>query len=393
MITVSCLIAILILAVNSQVFPSLLSGLGGPSLQQGLLLSSLFLLFPFASVAAGYAADRSSKRQLIILGLLLMAAAFVLSALFDRIQARTLAVLLFGLGAGIIESQSSALLSDRYPGRERSIMNISQSFFSAGAAGGPLLIALVYRLKPGTGAATFLWAAAALSTLMIGLFFLGHERPDRQERPQPAGFIEMIKKPDLQLLALVIFLYVAAEIGTAGWLAKYTGLYLDLSAELAPIAITIFWAGLGISRVLAGVLPHPVSDRVLLAGSLAFTLVAQVFTFLSGSLVPILIGIGLIGLGMGAVWPTLVAIAGRLFRESSGTAVGIMVAAGGLGTPVIQPIIGLLSDPNRLGLRFTLLGLALLTLVNLVLVLSALPDIAKKRPPSSRPAAHKGSKR
>jgi nitrate/nitrite transporter NarK len=77
---------------------------------------------------------------------------------------------------------------------------------------------------------------------------------------------------------------------------------------------------------------------------------------------------GLMGLGMGAVWPTLVAIVGARFRESSGAAVGIMVAAGGLGVPFIQPIVGWLSNPQLLGLRYTLAALGVFTVVNLVLL-------------------------
>ena len=66
MITASCMTAILVLAVNGQVFPSLLAQFGGSSLQHGLLLTSLFFFFPASSVLSGLMADRSSKRLIII---------------------------------------------------------------------------------------------------------------------------------------------------------------------------------------------------------------------------------------------------------------------------------------------------------------------------------------
>ena len=81
-----------------------------------------------------------------------------------------------------------------------------------------------------------------------------------------------------------------------------------------------------------------------------------------------LIGIGLIGVSMGVVWPTLVAMAGARFKDSSGTAVGILVAAGGLSISLVQLLIGFLSRPEILGLRFALLSMSIFTLIALVVV-------------------------
>ena len=129
--------AILVLAVSSQVFPSFLTRLGADSLQQGLLLSALFFFFPASSVAAGIAADRIGKVRVIVLGLALTALPFCFMAVFRELWARTLSLLLFGIGAGVVEGQTSALVTDISPTRERSMLNLSQTLFSAGAASGP----------------------------------------------------------------------------------------------------------------------------------------------------------------------------------------------------------------------------------------------------------------
>jgi MFS family permease len=125
-LTAISLSAILFVAVDAQVFPSFLTRLGGNTMQQGLLLASLFLLYPVSSVTAGYVADRTGKRLVVGGGALCITLAFALSALLQGIGARTLSVLLFGLGAGVVESQVSALLSDAHPERGRSTMNLSQ---------------------------------------------------------------------------------------------------------------------------------------------------------------------------------------------------------------------------------------------------------------------------
>jgi len=368
MATWICLYSILILAVNTQVFPSVLTRIGGNSVQQGLLLSSFFLLFPFSSVLAGLAADRIGKRVVLIVGAVFLAIPFGITAAVDRLFVRILAVLLFGLGMGTVEGQVSAFLTDIHPGRERSIVNLSQVFFSIGAAGGPFLISLAYRINPGLALSELLWAVTFITvTVMFGFFFL-KEESSIEAALDTGGFKKVLHDKEGRLLLLAMFFYVAAEMGTAGWLAKYSEVHLGLSLSISPLSITIFWGGLGLSRALVGFFFKEVRDTHILTAALLLTLAAQMAAFLINMKVASMIFFFFIGVGMGSVWPTLVAIIGARYRESSGSAVGLILAAGGIATPIMHQVIGILSRQDILGLRNTLLGLGIFTLLNLCIV-------------------------
>ena len=390
MITALCLAAILLIALSGQVFPSFLTRLGGSSGQQGLLLFSMFLFYPFSSVLAGAVADRVGKRQVLAAGMACVGLPFALSALFPSLAARTAAVLLFGLGEGVVESQASALLADSSPSRERSVLNWSQVMFSAGAAGGPFLIALLFALRTGVTVTGVLWACAAAGFLLAVLFPLAG-RPPAEAAPAPSsaavgpaglrpsaalplpapeapGLRDLLGRPGLLLLAAAIFLYVAAEMGTASWLAKYGELHLGLSAELAPVCITLFWGGQCLSRMLAGSLSARIRDAAVLYGSLLVALAGQLFTFSVRAPAAALIGLVLTGAGMGAIWPTLVALAGARYRQASGLAIGILTGSGGVAVALVQLAVGYLARPGLLGLRFTLLALAVFTALNLLIV-------------------------
>jgi fucose permease len=383
-ITALCLAAILAIALCAQVFPSFLTLIGGSAGEQGLLLFSMFLLYPASSLVAGIAADRVGKRAVLGAGLSCLAATFALSAAVPDIRVRTLAVLLFGLGEGAVESQATALLSDLSPARERSMLNWSQLLFSAGAAGGPFLLALLFSLHTGATLAAVMWACSALCAVPALGFVLhigrGRAAPatPRARAAPPAPEVRgrltggiTLGQPGLAVLAVAVFLYVAAEMGTASWLAKYGELELGLSAALAPICISVFWAGLSASRILAASLSARVPDAPLLYGSLALSLLGQVLAFSVRQPAAALAGIALTGVGMGAIWPTLVAVAGRRYRQGSGTAIGALVASGGAAVALIQLAVGWLSAPQRLGLRVTLLGLAVFTAANLLVIHSS----------------------
>jgi fucose permease len=383
-ITVLGLGAILVIALSAQVFPSFLTRIGGSSAEQGLLLFSMFILYPVSSVAAGIAADRVGKRAVLAAGLAAVAAPLALSAAVPDIRVRTLAVLLFGLGEGAVESQASALLSDLSPDRERSILNWSQVVFSAGAAGGPFLLALLFSLRTGATLAAVLWACSALCAALAAAFLLA-ARAEGGRGLLPAGGARAggpsaaavgsglrLAGPGLGVLAAALFLYVAAEMGTASWLAKYGEIHLGLAPALAPICLTAFWGGLSASRILAGSLSARVPDSLLLYGSLALSLAGQLFSFTVRNPIAALAGFTVTGIGMGAVWPTLVAIAGRRYRQVSGTAIGALTASGGVAVAVIQLAIGWLSAPRALGLRATLLALSAFTVANFLVVRRAL---------------------
>jgi fucose permease len=369
--TALCLAATLVVSLCAQVFPSFLTRLSGSSGEQGLLLFSMFLLYPVSSLASGVVADRLGKRGVMTAGLLLVAAPFALSAAVPDIRVRTLAMLLFGLGEGVVETQVSALISDLSPARERAMLNLAQLLFSLGAAGGPFLLALLFLLPTGATIGAVLWGCAAACAAPAAVFaaLTGAGGPLREpRRPVPAKGQSFRLTPALGLLAAGVFVYVAAEMGTASWLAKYGEVHLGLAPEMAPVCITAFWGGLSASRLLTGFLSARVPDRAILYSSLLFTFAGQIFSFTVANPAAAIVGFALTGIGMGPIWATLVAMAGRWYRESSGTAIGLLVASGGASAALIQAAMGWLSAPQRLGLRLTLLALSAFTAANLLIV-------------------------
>ena len=359
-------LAILVLSVNSQIFPSVLSQINATSLEQGILLSFLFILFPFTSAAVGRLADRVGKRLILAAGSLFLGIPFLISAFVGNFWIRTFSVMLFGIGMGTVEGQTSALLSDSFPGKERSVMNISQTFFSVGAAGGPFLIVIVYRFFPSANLFKIFLTAGLLGIfLAFGFLFLKTERSVSPSEKN-INIHDLLTDKLWRLLAVSLFIYVASEMGTVSWLAKYGTDFLGLSVKTGPVCIALFWAGLGISRFLVGSAFHGINSRYILIFSFSVTLVFQVLAFSTLKLWVVLPAVLFIGIGMGPVWPTIVSVAGSRYSGSNGFAVGVLIAMGGFAVSAIQPLIGLLSRTEILGLRLTLFSLSLLTVYNLI---------------------------
>jgi fucose permease len=368
MTTLLCLYSIFVLALCDQVFPSILTSIGGTTYQQGLLLSSLFLLLPFSSAFAGLAADRIGKKAILTIGALFLAIPFAIAALVGNIWIQIGAVVLFGVGMGSVEGQASALLTDVHSGKERSILNLSQVFFCTGAAGGPFLISLAFRFIPDLGIPTLLMAAAAVaSSVVFGFLVLKDSHAPHGTVPH-SGFKRVLLDKVGRLLLVSMFLYVTVERGIAGWIVKYIEEQFFFQKTTAPVSLTMYWGGMAVSRIIVWLFFSRMHDTHLLGIALFLTLIFQVFIFAATAPATALFCLFFFGFGMGTVWPTIVAMVGARFKESSGSAVGLIAASGAAAVPIIHQVIGILSQERFFGLRTSLFGLTAVTALNLFIV-------------------------
>jgi fucose permease len=153
-----------------------------------------------------------------------------------------------------------------------------------------------------------------------------------------------LKDPLLIALAVGMLLYVASELVTANWLAKYFAVDLKSSAALAAGTVSIFWGGVTVGRFAAGCISKHVSDVAMIRFSVLSTVLWQIVLLKSHSPVTAGVAVALTGLSMAAVWPTILAYAGGVFTEHVESAFSIIVAAGCVGSLIGPPLVGALSD-------------------------------------------------
>lgn len=156
----------------------------------------------------------------------------------------------------------------------------------------------------------------------------------------------------------------------AGWLSILGGRYLfpvvlpqvrqffGVSNAAAGTAITVLWAGYALMQFPAGALTDRFGERRLLAGSLLIGATAIGAVSLAPTFWLFVVGCGLFGLGTGLYGPARGIVISRTFGEHDGTAIGIVLATGSIGSATIplfgsrfvgsigwQPTVGLLIVP------------------------------------------------
>jgi fucose permease len=328
-----------------------------------------------ASIAVGPLIDIKGKKTGLLLGMGLIAASLFV---VPRAPGAALApvFLALGVGGGIIVTAANALVSDISEARRASTLNLLNLFFGLGGLVTPLIAA--YLLAGNTIALCYL--VAVLAVLTFGLHVITRMPPPTGERGFKVSEIGgVLGRPVLYLLALLMFLYVACEVGVWNWLPRHLVAQGIPKSRALGILSLGFALGLLVGRVaVSRVLIKISSPAVTLAASvlMAVTTYAMLQTrdaYMAG----ILVFCG--GLAMAPVFPTTLAMVGDAFPKMTATAMGVVITCGWTGLAVSSHIIGSIAGNDASQLKRALLIIPIASVIMAFVTLGIRPMLARRR--------------
>ncbi len=357
----------MIAAMLGTILPDLSKRFGLSPRQNGkIALAQAFGLI-VASVSVGPLMDNAGKKPGLVLGL-----ALVMAALYALPKSRGYGsvlglMLLLGLGGGIIVTGANSLASDVSEAHRAATLNFLNLFFGLGGLATPFISANL--LSRSSTRLCYLVAGLTTLTLVVHVF-APIPPPSGARSFQFAQAGELLGQPLLWLLALLLFLYVAAEVGVWNWLPRH------LIAQGIPDgrALNILSLGFALGLLLGRVAVAPVlitvpASTVTLAS--AALMVATTWLVLQTRSPKIAwVAVFCAGLAMAPVFPTTLAMVGDAFKVGTSTAMGLAITFGWIGLAVSSSIIGSIAgdDPSRLKKALLVLPVfaALMILVNLL---------------------------
>ena len=177
---------------------------------------------------------------------------------------------------------------------------------------------------------------------------------EKKEKDSKAPFIS-IPKGALLPVAFITFFASLGEGMVADWSAIFLRSVLDLSNGGAAIGFTIFSVCMFAMRLMGDkiALKFGASETARYSGLVALAGSLIVLTF--ESLVPLMIGFGLIGLGIAVIIPLAFSRAGKDKEISQGTAIA-SIATLGYGGMLLGPLfVGLIAEITSIKTGFLLL--------------------------------------
>lgn len=380
--TAPLLTALMFLGFISLGLPDGLLGVAWPSIarDRGVTLSALgqpLLAFTggflISSVLSGRALARFGVGGLLAASTLATAASLVGTALLPLWWMTLTAAVLLGLGGGAIDAGLNAYAAQHASPRVISWLHAS---YGVGATLGPLAVTTVFSLQQPWQLAYLLVAAGQFSlALAFGATQRSwqHDQPVQQEEHAPhVGLRVALATPMVWLSALVFLLYTGLEVAAGQWSYTLLTTSRGMDATSAGQAVSLYWAGLTLGRILTGFIANRVTPALLLRFAGAGAVLGSLLFWLGGSQIAAA-GLLLIGFSLAPIFPALIGTtAQRVGRQLTADTVGLQVAAASIGSASLPWLVGQLIDVSG---STAIIGPAVMTIALAYFSLSLLLEL------------------
>lgn len=356
MIILAAVLAIFVYGMTAAMLGTLLPDLsarfGLTPKQNGAIAFAQALGLIVASVAVGPLIDYEGKKAGLVLGLALSTCALALLPRSASLRAVTAYWLLLGMGGGIIVTAGNALGSDVTPAYRATALNLLNIFFGLGGFVTPFIAGNIF----GKNSARLCYFIAGLAALAALINLAAPIPPPANTRSFVFSDIsELMTNPVLWLCCLLLFLYVACEVGVWNWLVQH--LIAQGLPQVKALNVMSFGFALGLlsGRLIAsGVVISVTGTKVVLTASILMAVITLLMLQTRSATVAWGFAF-LTGLSMAPVFPTTIALLGDAVPRMTGTAIGLAVTCSWIGLAASSRVIGSIAAGNPARLKKALL--------------------------------------
>jgi fucose permease len=161
----------------------------------------------------------------------------------------------------------------------------------------------------------------------------------------------LLRENTFLLLFFVTFFNSGVQNGITFWMVTFLRDIKGLPISLASYSLFAFFACLALGRLFSSYLITRFRETTYLLGLFLLLLIGLFFAVSSPGKwsIPFF---ALCGLGHSGVFPSLLAMTGKIYSELPGTAMGILATGGGLGSVVVPWLMSLVSQMTTLNSGF-----------------------------------------
>jgi MFS transporter, FHS family, L-fucose permease len=320
-----------------------------------LLTFVVFIAFAVFSVPGGLLAARIGKKNLLLLGLGLNAAALVIPSVMQPDFYVLLAcIFTLGVGTTFLQVAGNPIMRDvSAAGKYSRNLAFAQGIKGIGSTAATYLLSAiatiaVFQSMGWRAGFPFFCGLMALAFASVAVLKVQETKAD--EPPSIGSSLGLLKEPVFLLAVIGIFLYVGAE-SSMGRFLKPTlmdfGFNKDDANKFGP---TMFFLLLTIGRLLGGVVLTIMTPRSCFRLSALLGLVGAA-ALMTGSKPLALAGVIAAGLGFANIWPMLFSITVEERPDRANELSGLMCMAIS-GGAIVPLVLGLLVDLNFGALAF-----------------------------------------
>lgn len=309
-------------------------------------VSSLVTFLPvgvlFGSLIFGPIVDRFGYKILLIISTITLSFGIVGLSFLENLNLLRFCIFFVGLGGGMLNGATNALVSDITNDKERSSkLSILGVFYGLGALGVPLLLSTLskfYRYQ-----VILQWTGIFIILCVIYFIAICFPKPKLQQKLPIKHAFALIKDPLLLVMSFFLFFQSGLEGLFNNWTTSYLIEVTNIDEERIIFSLTFFVLGMTIARLILSYLLRKVNDKYVLLGGI-FTSIFGVFLLSNVSAYWLIAtGLFLIGTGLAAGFPIMISIIGTIYKETTGTAIGLALFIALTGNTFLNYVMGFVS--------------------------------------------------
>jgi fucose permease len=303
-----------------------------PSLEFTYARSGNLGAFPLAgiflsTVLVGPILDLIGAKRILAVSLGLVALALGVMPALKAYSELAAAAFVYGLGGGGLNTATNALVADLSATDRARALNLLGFFFSLGAISVPLMLSSIGHLSR----AAVLWVLAILClTILAVLLSIRFPRPLRSGA-KLGSLLGVLNSGAVWLFAGLLFFESGSENSMFVWTGKIVAEALRTGPGRADVGLVALSAALGAGRIVAVPCLSRLGSARTIWLSTAVVVVGSMAMRSANQMASMIVATVLVGLGLSAIFPTALGMAGDRFPRETGTVFGAIIAIALLG--------------------------------------------------------------
>lgn len=305
----------------------------------GTLFSILPLGILAGSLVFGPVSDKYGYKHLLIIAGLLMFLGFEGIAFTTSMGVLKAAIFLFGMGGGIINGATNALVADVSKLNKGANLALLGVFFGIGAIGMPLLIGIFRHYTNSFN----IVAGVGIVTLLVTAYYIVIVFPAPKSIVHTTTRYDWKKllSPLLLLISMVLFFQSSLEAIINNWTTTYLMQHSLLPEKDALFALSLHMAGMIVMRLLLGSIMRKWTIGNIMWLSLLLIFAGILLMQTGTGKWWLFISLILSGAGLAAGFPVMLGIVGERFAAVSGKAFSVAFTIALTGNILINYLMGI----------------------------------------------------
>lgn len=277
--------------------------------------------------------------------------------------------IVLGLGAGAIDSGLNNYVALHC---KASHMNFLHCFYGVGVSLSPYIMSQAFSNVGWRGGYRYaFYVQFAIALLLVFSVPLWKKKSSTQETDEERGvtlsIAEMIKKSDVRQVWIIMLMTNAIEYACGVWGSTYLVEEKGFEIEHGALALTIYYVGMSIGRFASGLLANKIKTwKRIFIGCVILAPAIVIMLLPLGDIFAV-VGLFLIGLGNGSIYPNMIHLTPHNFgKEVSQSIMGSQIAFAYIGVMLAPPMVSLIS--SVFGIKVYPVLLALLYIVMVITI-------------------------